>query len=57
MTKYNKAYAGGIGAAVAFVLGWAAETFFQVSVPVEMQGALAIILSGLGPMVGPANKE
>lgn len=56
MQKFNKAYAGGIGAASAMILVWLVESF-GFSVPAEVEGAFTIILSGLGPLVGPANKE
>lgn len=56
MQKWNKAYAGGIGAAVAMILAWLMGEM-GLNVPVEIEGALTIILSGLGPLLAPANKE
>lgn len=55
MQKYNKAYAGGIGAAVAMIAVWLIEAA-GLAVPGEVQTALTIVLSGLGPMLAPANK-
>ena len=57
MQKYNTAYAGGLGAAVALLLAWGIEAAFQLPIPAEVEGAMAIILAGVGPMIGPANKE
>ena len=57
MTRYNKAFQGGLGAAVAVIMAWLAEAFMGVTVPVEITGALAVVLAGLFPAFGPANRE
>ena len=57
MQKYNKAYAGGIGAAVAVILSWATEAFLNIGIPGEVEGAMAIIFAAVGPLIGPANQE
>ena len=56
MQRFNKAYAGGAGAAVAVIVVWLVETLGQVVVPGEVEGALAIIFAALGPAIGPGNK-
>lgn len=55
MWKYNKAYAGGAGAAVALILAWVLESM-GVSVPTEVEAAFTVVLSGVGPLVAPANQ-
>ena len=57
MQKYNKAYAGGLGAALAVILSWLSEAFLQISIPGEVEGAMTIILAAVGPIIGPANQE
>ena len=57
MQKWNKAYAGSLGAACALVLVWLIESLGGIAVPTEIAGALTIILSGAGPAVAPKNKE
>ncbi len=57
MQRYNKAFQGGIGASVALIGSWALTYFGAVEVPVAVQSAAAIVLAGLFPVFGPANKE
>lgn len=54
MTKYNKAIAGGAGAALALILVWIAGQF-GVEVPKEVEGAFTVLLAAVGPFFGPAN--
>lgn len=56
MQKYNKAYAGGIGAALAVILSWASEAFLGISIPGEVEGAMTILFAAIGPMIGPENR-
>ena len=51
MTRFNKAWAGGLGALIASAIG----LYFELDP--EMTGALTIILAGLGPAVAPKNAE
>lgn len=55
MTKYNKAMAGGAGAALALIIAWGVKQFAGVEIPAEVEGAFVILLSALGPFFGPAN--
>ena len=57
MSRYNKAFQGGLGAAVAAILSWMVEQFGGVQIPVEITGAAAVVLAGLFPALMPANKE
>lgn len=56
MKRYNKAYAGGVGTAIAMIVIWAVEAFGGVDVPPMVENAAYIIGAGLGPLAGPANK-
>ena len=55
MSRYNKAFAGSAGAAIAMIISWAITEFGGVEVPLGIQGALAMVLSGLGPLIAPPN--
>ena len=55
MGRYNKAFEGGIGAAVAFILVWLVETFVGVEVPDGILFAAATVLAGAFPALGPKN--
>lgn len=57
MQKFNKAYAGGIGVALAMAAIWAIESFGGVTLPPEIVNALYVAGAGLGPALGPRNKE
>ena len=55
MQRYNKAYAGGIGAALA-ALVIAGLNYAGMTVSGELQSAIYVVFSALGPLLGPANK-
>lgn len=57
MKKYNKAFQGGAGAAVGYLIVWAIETFTTAPVPPGIDLAIAALLAGVFPVFGPANQE
>lgn len=55
MNRYNKAFQGGAGAAIALILSWGVQEFGGVVVPPGVEIAFATLLAGLLPAVMPAN--
>ena len=57
MNRYNKAFQGGAGAAVALILTWAIGEWGGIIVPEAVELAFATLLAGAFPAFGPQNKE
>lgn len=57
MTRYNKAFQGGAGAAVALILSWAVQEFGGIEVPMGIELAVVTLLAALVPRFGPANAD
>ena len=54
--RYNKAYAGGIGAALGLLVVGATEYFLQVDLAPMYENAIIVVCSAVAPLRGPANK-
>ena len=57
MTRYNKAFQGGAGAAVALIVSWGVSEFGGVEIPAGVEMAWAALLAGLFPRFMPANSQ
>ena len=55
MNRYNKAFQGGAGAAVALIATWAIGEWGGIVVPEAVELAFATLLAGVVPALGPRN--
>lgn len=56
LSNYNKAVAGGVGAALATIIVFLAETYWMV-LPEAVQGAVAVLVTAAVVYFAPANVE